>query len=183
MEQRMNHMIEEEQVDVEAQIAEINNLADDVSAQEAEQKQNRNLLKKKKPDFNLYKVFQSVQSMLETCTPTLDEMFVRNEEGLLVFTEAASCLADYSPEMKEALKSTLDLFKQVDGQPDRLRKGFIKDKVILTRYSRRGAEYAQQYDELADKIFSMSALIVTIQSGLSDAVFGYEKQQGENVNV
>ena len=49
MEQRMNHMTEEEQVDVEAQIAEINNLADDVVAQEAEQKQNRNLLKKKKP--------------------------------------------------------------------------------------------------------------------------------------
>jgi len=143
---------------------------------------NRQLIKKKKVDYNLYHIYQAAQAMLDTCEPTIAEMFAYNEAGQIEFTEAATVLASTSKELNEALTTAMQLFSEVDGEPDRLRKGFIKDKVIMNRYSRRGAEYAQQFDELMDKLFNMSALLVTIQSGLSDIVFAHDAKEGEIVN-
>lgn len=180
MQNTMESKFTEERVDLAEQEAQMVNLANEVNEQQAAQQQNRKLPKKAKPDFNLYNIFKAVQSMVDTCEPTIAEMFQYDEEGQIVFTEAATILADTSATMKETLDAALEIWRQVDGEADRLRKGFIKDKVILNRYSRRGAEYAQKFDELSEKVFNLSALIVNIQAGLSEVVFA--NTQGDEVN-
>ena len=176
----MDSKLSEQLVDPAQQEEQMINLAHEVNAEQAAQQQNRKLLKKAKPDFNLYNIFKAVQDMVDTCQPTLVEMFKYDETGQIVFTEAATILASTSADMKETLDTALEIWRNVDGEADRLRKGFIKDKVILNRYSRRGAEYAQKFDELSEKVFNLSALIVNIQTGLSEIVFA--NTQGDEVN-
>lgn len=180
MQNTMDSKLSEQLVDLAQQEGQMINLAHEVNAEQAAQQQNRKLLKKAKPDFNLYNIFKAVQDMVNTCQPTLVEMFKYDETGQIVFTEAATILASTSAGMKETLDAALEIWRSVDGEADRLRKGFIKDKVILNRYSRRGAEYAQKFDELSEKVFNLSALIVNIQTGLSEIVFA--NTQGDEVN-
>lgn len=157
-------------------------LADLVGTQTESQKLNRQSIKKNKASYNLYHLYQAARNILDTCEPTITEMFAYNEAGQVVFTEAATVLASTSKEVNEALVTAMQLFSEVDGEPERLRKGFIKDKIIMNRYSRRGAEYAQKFDDLMEKLFNMSALLVSIQSSLSDIVFANEANEGEIVN-
>lgn len=134
------------------------------------QKTNRQLLKNKKPNYSLYEVFLSVQGLLDKCTPTLDEMFTKDAEGKLIYSEAGVILASTSTDNKTLMDDALELFRQVDGVPNKLRKGFIKDKIIPNRFSRRGAEYVQQFDTVGEQIFSLSTLCLTIQMALNDLV-------------
>lgn len=152
----------------------------DLSSERAETQQlNRGLIKKKKPDYNLYNIYLTVQKLLDQCLPTVQELLTKNEDGSYTFTEAAEAIAATSPDNRLLMQQLEELFKEVDGEPDRLRKGFIKDKVIQNRYSRRGAEYAQQFENVGDKIFSLSTVCLNVQMLLNDLVSKYEAKEGE----
>lgn len=128
-------------------------------------------LKKKKKDFNLYEVFKSVQALVDQCTPTVSEFVTRDAEtGDYSFTEAANVLGGISQDNQEMLNEMKSLYSEVACKPNELRKSFIKEKVMQNRYTRRGAEYAQQFNDLGEKAFALASLCVSAQTTLAEIV-------------
>ena len=147
----------------------------DVDPKTMIQEVNRNELKQQKKknkdkDFSLYSLFQSVQSLLDQCKPTTDEMFIKQEDGTFVLSEAGHILASTSTENQVLMLDFLELFNEVVNEPETLRKAFIKEKVVQTRYSRRGAEYATLFNNVGDKIFALSTQCLNVQVVLNDLI-------------
>lgn len=137
----------------------------DVSREKILQHENKQQLRsmKEKSNYSLFKLYQSNQTMLDTCEPVLSELFTRNENGELMIGNVGEIIRGTSKDNKTAIEEAFDLYKKVDGKPDDLRKRFIKEKVIPNRYSRRGAEFAQLFSDLSDDIFALSTLCVSLQ--------------------
>lgn len=139
------------------------------------QEVNRNELKQQKKknkdkDFSLYSLFQSVQGLLDQCKPTTDEMFIKQEDGTFVLSEAGNVLASTSTENQVLMLDFLELFNEVVNEPETLRKAFIKEKVMQNRYSRRGAEYATLFNNIGDKIFALSTQCLNVQVIINDLI-------------
>ena len=133
-------------------------------------RQQLNTLKKKNKDknFSLYSLFQSVQGLLDQCKPTTDEMFTRHADGSYVLSEAGNIVASTSIENKTLMLDFMELFNEVVDEPEILRKGFIKEKVMQNRYSRRGAEYATLFNNIGDKIFALTTQCLNVQVIIND---------------
>ena len=131
---------------------------------------NRNLIKpkqkKEKQDFRLYPLFENTMAILTPCAETLVEFFVEDENGNLVYTEVATIVAKSSAENSELVKQAFEIYNENRHEPEQLRRAFIKEKVIQTRYTRRGAEYAQKFYELSEKFFALSTLVINLQLAL-----------------
>ncbi len=145
----------------------------DVSIDEIKQHANREHLKQLKEkkgriDYRLYPVFVEVQKLLDKCLATTDELLTKDEDGNIIFSEPGLVFADISSDHKEMMDQLKELYLEVKDQPEELRKGFIKEKVSQTRYTKRGAEYAHLFSELGEKIFALSTVCLNIQMTLAD---------------
>ena len=140
-----------------------------------------NKARKKKADFRLYPLYQAIMKMVNEMMPTLNELIVKeqNEEGETVYnrTETAICFSNISTRNETLVQSIIETWIDLDGKPEELRKGFIKDKVNQTRYTKKGYEYALKFDELNDLCFSLSSLIVDFQLTLNDLIKNHPEVQ------
>lgn len=158
-----------------------------VDPKEMEREVNRQQLKtlkkkNKEKDYSLFSLFQSVQGLLDKCLPTTSEMFTKQEDGTYVLSEAGNILASTSTENKTLMLDFLELFNEVVNEPEALRKGFIKEKVVQNRYTRRGAEYATLFNNVGDKIFALSTQCLNVQVILNDLIQDQpETEEEQNV--
>ena len=107
----------------------------------------RQHLKKKKPDYRLYPIFQHVVNMLNSCKSTLDELFVYGDPDseqatVLSYTETAKHFSDLSKENASMVTEMYNIHTQVKDRPEEIRKGWIKNRVPQDRFSKKGQEYA-----------------------------------------
>lgn len=133
--------------------------------------------KSKAKDYSLYSLFQSVQGLLDQCKPTTDEMFVLQENGTYILSQSAEVISKTSSANHTLLLDAMELFSEVVGEPELLRKSFIKEKVVQNRYTRRGAEYATLFNNVGDKIFALSTQCLNIQMILADLIKQYPETE------
>lgn len=137
-------------------------------------------LKKKKPDYRLYPIYQHIVGMLGNCQSTLDELFVFGDPDslqadVLFYTETANYFSDISDGNKRLVTEMYNLYEQVRKRPEEIRVGWIKDKVPQNRFTKKGQEYALALEEVGNSIFSLSALVVDFQIQLQSVL----KNSGE----
>ena len=140
----------------------------------------RQHLKKRKPDYRLYPIFQHIVSMLDKCKSTLDELFVcgnstSEQTTVLFYTETAKHFSDLSKENASLVTEMYNLYTQVKDRPEEIRKSWIKNRVPQDRFSKKGQEYALALEEVGNSVFSLSALVVDFQIQLQSVL----KNSGE----
>ena len=140
----------------------------------------RQQLKKKKPDYRLYPIYQHIVGMLDSCKPVLDELFVygdpdSEQSTVLIYTETAKHFSDISKENAGIVAEMYNIYTQVKDRPEEIRKGWIKNRVPQDRFSKKGQEYALALEEVGNSIFSLSALVVDFQIQLQSVL----KNSGE----
>lgn len=124
--------------------------------------------KKTKTDYRLYPLYQSIKEIELHCTPTMSELLVQDEDGAWTQTEVYTLLASLKPENAELLKQMEVLWIPSVGKADQLKRTWIKEKVIQTRFSRRGQEFVEKLQALVDDLFSLSTLCINVQLLLND---------------
>lgn len=140
----------------------------------------RQHLKKRKPDYRLYPIFQHVVGMLDSCKSTLDELFVYGDPAseqatVLFYTETAKHFSDLSKENAGLITEMYNLYTQVKDRPEEIRKSWIKNRVPQDRFSKKGQEHALALEEVGNSVFSLSALVVDFQIQLQSVL----KNSGE----
>ncbi len=140
----------------------------------------RQHLKKKKPDYRLYPIFEHIVGMLASCKTTLDELFVygdpeSEQSTVLFYTETAKHFSATSPENKALVDQIYSVYTQVKDRPEEIRKSWIKNRVPQDRFSKKGQEHALQLEEVGNEVFSLSALVVDFQIQLQSVL----KNSGE----
>ena len=140
----------------------------------------RQHLKKRKPDYRLYPIFQHVVNMLNSCKSTLDELFVYGDPDseqatVLSYTETAKHFSDLSKENASMVTEMYNIYTQVKDRPEEIRKSWIKNRVPQDRFSKKGQEHALALEEVGNSVFSLSALVVDFQIQLQSVL----KNSGE----
>ena len=133
--------------------------------------QRKVFVKKGKPDYRLYPIYEQLVGMLAGCKPTLDELFYYGEKGtsqetVLLYSPTAIHFSDVSEEHKKLIDSIYDMYVEVKDQPNQCRNDWVREKVVQTRYTNKGREYASRLEEIGNTIFSLSALVADFQSQL-----------------
>ena len=137
-----------------------NNLKLESDEERAEQLRRFGYGVKKKTDYRLYPLYLSVKKMEDECAITMNELIVKQEDGTWLQTETYKVFVSSSADNEELLKQMEVLWLPIAGQVDQLKASWIKEKVIQTRYSRRGHEYMTKLQDLVDSLFTLSTLCI-----------------------
>lgn len=133
-----------------------------------------NQTRKKKMDYRLYPLFQLTQGMLDKNRPVIDELFAEEADDTgemrIIQTQTAKVFSEVSKDKAKLIQDIFDTWVEVKDLPETLRKGFIKDKVSQTRYSKKGQEYVMKFEEASNLAFSLSALVIEFKVQLNSLI-------------
>lgn len=127
-----------------------------------------------KADYRLFPLYQSIKQMEDECAIIINEILVKEEDGSWTQTEVYKILEGTSKQTADMLKQIEVLWLPTFGQVDQLKAGWIKEKVIQTRFSRRGQEYIEKLQVLSDNLLSLSTLCINIPLLINDLTKGLE---------
>lgn len=127
-----------------------------------------NKARKEKADYRLFSVYQPIREMEKQIASTMDELIFKNENGDWEKTECYNVLASLKPEYQKMLIEMETLWLPNAGKVDQLKASWIKERVIQTRFSRRGQHYVEQLQKISDDLFSLSTLCINVQLLLND---------------
>lgn len=156
-----------------AQVASLDNIN-----QRLANKPKANRDKKGKKKFSLYGVYSDVKVSLEQAETVLTQ-YIEIKNGKAVLTETGEAYLQISAEAAELLKEALAIYQDVYSEPDRIKAHWIKEKVITNRYTRRGFEIVQEFQDLGDAIFTLNGICVSIQAILINVVSKMEQSESE----
>lgn len=127
--------------------------------------------KKAKIDYRLYPLYEQLIGMLANNKDSLDELFAYGEKGseqenVLLYTECAKHFSSIDAEHKNLVDEIYNLYVEVKDKPAQCRDDWVREKVVQTRYTNKGREYASRMGEIGDSIFALSALVADFQSRL-----------------
>lgn len=132
-------------------------------------------VKKSKPDYRLYPIYEQLVGMLATCKPTLDELFYYGDKGtpqekVLFHSPTAIHFASIDDDHKLLVDEIYNIYNDVKDKPNQCRDDWVREKVDQTRYTNKGREYASRLEEIGNAIFSLSALVADFQNRLYQAL-------------
>ena len=88
-------------------------------------------------------------------------------------------LQKVSKEAAELINEAVVLYQEVRNKPDQIKAQWIKEKVINNRYTRRGFEIVQEFQNVGDAVFTLNSICVGIQAIVTNLVIKMEQTESE----
>lgn len=134
--------------------------------------------KKGKKTFSLFGIYSDVKISLAQAETVVLE-YVQIVDGQVVLNPTGEALQKVSKEAAELINEAVVLYQEVRNKSDQIKAQWIKEKVINNRYTRRGFEIVQEFQNVGDAVFTLNSICVGIQAIVTNLVIKMEQTESE----